>query len=101
MEICPLDAKPGQGKCKDLYLVAPNAKDAKDFKGVKEWYLPGIDKWTGGNSGNDGPRFGALGGGQWRPRSREMACGPAGAPVWGAVPLPCRADAPPPGTPLP
>ncbi|KIZ01099.1 hypothetical protein MNEG_6862 [Monoraphidium neglectum] len=53
MQVCPLDAKPKQGKCKNLYLKGHGVK-----KGVKSWYLPGIDKWTGGNYGGDAPRYG-------------------------------------------
>jgi len=53
VEICPLDAKPGQGKCQPLTLKAPGHSNSKS------WWLPGIPKWEGGNYGGEGPRYGA------------------------------------------
>lgn len=50
MQICPLDAKPKQGKCKQLYTKV-------NGKGVKSWYFPGINHWSGGNWGGEGPRY--------------------------------------------
>lgn len=51
-QVCPLDAKPGQGKCKQLYLKAPG------HHSTKQWYLPGINSWGGGNWGGEPPRYG-------------------------------------------
>ncbi|KAI8462449.1 MAG: hypothetical protein J3K34DRAFT_527745 [Monoraphidium minutum] len=53
VQICQLDAKPGQGKCKNLYWKIKGMD-----KGVKSWYFPGVDNWGGGNYGGDGPRYG-------------------------------------------
>lgn len=36
----------------NLYLKMPKGK------GIKSWYLPGINDWTGGNYGGEGPRYG-------------------------------------------
>lgn len=66
IQVCPLDAKPGQGKCKNLYLKAPGHTN------TKSWYFPGIDHWGGGNSGLDGPRYGELRGG-WLSRRLLVA----------------------------
>ncbi len=51
VEICPLDAK-SRDKCKPLKLVAPGHGNSKS------WWLPGINKWGGGNYGGEGPRYG-------------------------------------------
>jgi hypothetical protein len=54
VQICSLDAKPGQGKCKNLYLKAPGHTN------TKSWYLPNVKGgWGGGNYGGDGPKYGA------------------------------------------
>lgn len=73
-QICPLDAKPGQGKCKNLYMRAPGWS-----RGFKSWFFPGIKDWTGGNWGGDGPRYGA------QERARGRAGGPLRARGWAAA----------------
>jgi hypothetical protein len=52
VEICPIDAKPGEGKCRALTLKTP----ATNW--TTSWYLPHIRSWTGGNAGYEGPRYG-------------------------------------------
>lgn len=68
VQICPLEAKRGEGKCKNLYLRVAG------HKGIKSWYLPGIKGWTGGNWGGNGPKYGGC-------RGRAEGCMRAGLRV--------------------